>query len=309
VASLCCDTVINFDLYLQSHEHRVPVLYRQRDLPFTAQVRERLADHAVEQLYVRKNQSAEYSSYLEKNLGTILEDRSITSQERSSILYTAAANLAEELMHQTHSEEVFDRSRHVVHHSVQFFLKRNTNLETLLQATSTDYVTYTHSVNVLLYSIALGRHMGLSDEDVIALGNAALLHDVGKSMVDPAILNYPGNLSADQREAIKRHPSYGCEILRKYNVADQVILDVVIHHHEKMDGSGYPDGLKGDQISLFARILAVVDAFDALTTRRPHREAMSTFQALSTMNAEMRTALDPSIFRSLIGMLSVSKSS
>ena len=145
-----------------------------------------------------------------------------------------------------------------------------------------DPYTKGHSLNVANYSELIGREMGLSDREINTLRTAALLHDIGKLSVPDWILLKPAPLTDDEFRFIKLHTIVGEKLLSRVEGFEEV-AKIVRWHHERVDGSGYPDGLKGDEIPLFARIVAVADIYDALTSDRPYRKALSPSEALSLL--------------------------
>ncbi len=150
-----------------------------------------------------------------------------------------------------------------------------TFVETLVaQIEAKDRLTAAHTWRVVLYARAMAETARLDDELVERITHAAALHDVGKLDVPDAILQKPGSLDKGEFEIIKTHASRGHERLRALGVMDELVLALVRHHHERMDGSGYPDGLVGDNIPLAARHFAVIDAFDAMTSIRPYRNSV-----------------------------------
>ncbi|HWY08561.1 MAG TPA: HD domain-containing phosphohydrolase [Candidatus Acidoferrales bacterium] len=152
-----------------------------------------------------------------------------------------------------------------------------------------------HSELLLTYAEQLGKSLGLEDEDILELRIACWLHDVGKFAVPQSILLKPGPLDAAETQIVREHPIIGEKICAPLKSL-RPILPVIRHHHEKMDGSGYPDGLRGESIPLKARILQVADIYDALTTDRPYREALPHNEALSILFAEVESGwLDPTV--------------
>ncbi|MBI3291268.1 MAG: response regulator [Elusimicrobia bacterium] len=145
-----------------------------------------------------------------------------------------------------------------------------------------DAYTEGHVERVAGYALVLGDRLSLSEGDREALRKGGILHDIGKLRVPDEILTKPTRLTVDEREVIRNHPQWGEEICRKLR-SIRPALPVVRHHHERLDGSGYPDGLKGNAIPITARILAIVDVFDALTTTRPYRRALTRDQALEVL--------------------------
>ncbi len=150
-----------------------------------------------------------------------------------------------------------------------------------------DPYTEGHCDRLSKYSVALGEKLGLSEELRVALRRGGLVHDIGKLAVPEHILLKPGPLTAEERKIMEQHTIVGeriCAPLRSF----RHVLPIIRHHHEKQDGSGYPDGLKGEQIPLTARILQVTDIFDALTTDRPYRKALPTEKAFAIMREEVK---------------------
>lgn len=166
-----------------------------------------------------------------------------------------------------------------------------------------DHHTQGHCRRVARNAVAVGWALGLSDADVEVLRWAALLHDLGKIAVPDYILLKNGRLSEDEFAEIRRHPSYGADLLTSVSSAFRPIADVVRAHHERWDGLGYPLGLRSDEIPELARIIAVVDVFEALTSDRPYRSPMPGNQALQYVTHGSGTQFDPvvvSAFRSLV---------
>jgi HD-GYP domain-containing protein (c-di-GMP phosphodiesterase class II) len=130
----------------------------------------------------------------------------------------------------------------------------------------------------------IGERMELSERELLSLKWSGLVHDVGKIGIPEHILNKEGRLTDHEYETMKQHPELGVRALTGIQYAEHVI-DSVLHHHERLDGSGYPDGLNGDQIALQARIIGVCDVWDALTSNRSYRKAMSNVEAMTIMRA------------------------
>lgn len=150
-----------------------------------------------------------------------------------------------------------------------------------------DPYTEGHCDRLSKYSVAMGEKLGLSQELRVALRRGGLVHDIGKLSVPESILLKPGPLTPEERKIMEQHTIVGeriCAPLRSF----RNVLPIIRHHHEKWDGSGYPDGLKGEQIPLTARILQITDIYDALTTDRPYRNALSMEDALSIMHKEVQ---------------------
>jgi diguanylate cyclase (GGDEF)-like protein/putative nucleotidyltransferase with HDIG domain len=167
-----------------------------------------------------------------------------------------------------------------------------------------DEITHDHVYRVQVYACGLARHFGLSDLEIEALKAGALLHDVGKIAVPDYILNKPGKLTAAEFEKMKIHTVVGAQILERVNFPYPVV-PIVRHHHERWDGRGYPDGLKGEQIPLTARILTVVDCFDAVREDRQYRKGMGREEACQFLSDNGDKQFDPNIVKAFLANLSV----
>jgi putative nucleotidyltransferase with HDIG domain len=149
------------------------------------------------------------------------------------------------------------------------------------------------------YSLQLALRMNLSSEDRRSLRIAGLLHDVGKTGIPDEILNKPGALTQRERDIILTHPSVGGYIVRQ-TISNEEIISAIVYHHERWDGKGYPEGIAGERIPLLARILAVADVFDALTSDRPYREALPTEAAAEEIQRNSGTQFDPKVVTAFI---------
>lgn len=304
--TLRIDVVTDFDLYLDVPD-RAPVLYRQASMAFTEEVCRRLRSARADHLLVLRSQRDAYDRYVEGHLSEILKDERIPLDDRSGMLYASSRFVMEQAMRDPRSGNLLGRAHQLVEHSAGFLRGHRTALRSLMRLTSYDYYTYTHSVNVFLFSLALAQRLGHGEEAVREFGLGALLHDIGKSRIDIGIVNCRGKLNDAQWQEMRKHPEYGHTILKEMGVTSEVVLDVTRHHHEKLAGNGYPDRLKGQEVSHWSRLLTVCDIFDALTTRRSYKDAMHSFPGLKLMRDEMAGEIDMEIFRVFVAMLGEQK--
>jgi len=157
-----------------------------------------------------------------------------------------------------------------------------------------DLGTGAHSTRLAEWAVRIGRLIGMSEAEIYQLEVAAMLHDIGKIGVPDAILHKPGQLTLEERAIMQKHPEYGWSILRLFDSLQQASL-YVLHHHESLDGSGYPAGLKADDIPLGARIVAVVDSFDAMISSRSYRSGLPHDEAIRRLLAARGKQCDPAI--------------
>lgn len=165
--------------------------------------------------------------------------------------------------------------------------------------TADDY-TFMHSVAVCGLMIALGRELGLKESDVREAGVAGLMHDVGKMAIPLKILNKPGRLTEEEYETVKAHPESGHDMLVQSKDIGEVTLDVCLHHHERIDGRGYPHRLNGDQISLFAKMGAVCDVYDAITSNRPYKTGWDPAESLQKMAGWAKGDYEDHVFQAFV---------
>lgn len=177
-------------------------------------------------------------------------------------------------------------------------------LISLVRLKTKDDYTYMHSVAVCALMIALAKELNLNDTETKQAGMAGLLHDVGKAGIPLEVLNKPGALTDDEFTLVKLHPERGHAMLMQANILDEVVLDVCLHHHEKVNGSGYPHKLKADNISLFAQMGAVCDVYDAVTSNRPYKAGWEPGVSLHRM-AQWEGHFDDVVFKAFVRSIGI----
>ena len=178
-----------------------------------------------------------------------------------------------------------------------------TSISALGQLAHHDMYTYYHSGRVAAYATAIALKMGLTDSySLTELSLGCLLHDIGKARIDLSILNKEGKLTVDEYEIIKGHPQHGIDMVQGA-ILTAVPKEIILHHHERTDGSGYPSGLDGRKLLEEVKIASFADCFDALTTNRPYQKGRSHFDALQFIKERLLHALDPDIFNTLVTIL------
>lgn len=172
-------------------------------------------------------------------------------------------------------------------------------LISLVRLKNKDEYTYMHSVAVCALMVALAKELNLSEAQIKQAGLAGLLHDLGKAGIPMDVLNKPGALTDEEFKLVKLHPERGHELLLQAGIVDEVVLDVCLHHHEKVNGTGYPYKLQANEISLFAKMGAVCDVYDAITSNRPYKEGWEPGVSLQRM-AQWEGHFDDAIFKAFV---------
>jgi HD-GYP domain-containing protein (c-di-GMP phosphodiesterase class II) len=280
--TLRLDTILDFDLYIRAASE--PILYRSKNLPFTDTTKGKLLDSRVTRLYVKPDQKGNYQRYIEQNLNLIIEDDKVPEPKKAGILYETSKGLVKDVLANPTLGDNIRRSKDLVANTVEYILRGREAFLNLLRITSFDYYTYTHSVNVCTFTVALAQKIGFNDRESLGnLGVGALLHDVGKVKIPERIIKKRSALSAAEFAVMKKHPGFGNDILRESNLLVEESYIPVLQHHERLNGSGYPRGLKEKEIHEFGKLIAIADVFDALTTQRVYQAAMETYPALKLM--------------------------
>ncbi|NLY18238.1 MAG: HD-GYP domain-containing protein [Clostridiaceae bacterium] len=230
--------------------------------------------------YIRKLQANGISEvYIEDEIS---KDISIPEVVREDIVIEAKS-MVKVMMSKPSIKNSIDGKQimEIVDRIISNILANGDIIASLSDIRSVDDYTFSHSVNVCIYSLIIGIGMGLTGEKLRELGVGAILHDIGKVMVPQEILNKPLHLSSDEFEEVKRHTYYGYEILRNTNGISMMASYIALGHHERMDGSGYPYQLKGNNIHKYARIVAVSDVYVALTSERIYRKKLMPYEVIN----------------------------
>ena len=238
-------------------------------------------------------------------LGGILSDPEISTEIKAKISYNAIMNIAESLFESPKSENIF-RYKQSIFDTMDFILKDNNALKNLIGLTTFDFSLRNHSINVGIFGIGLAKVLlsNDSEHDLNEIAAGFFLHDIGKCSVPIDILNKKGPLAKSEWKIIKKHTIEGCEILQKHGALTKEAEIIVSQHHERHNGEGYPKGLKGNQVHMYAKICAIADVFDGLTSYRPYRKEYSSFKALKIMKSEMHKDFDPDFFAKFVKLFS-----
>ncbi len=303
-SSLKADTKIGCDLYLlvkTGTESRY-ILYCRGDTVFENSKREMLLEKNISRLFINKDDQQKYYEYLENNFQNIISDTRLSPDERTKIVHSAATNLVKDLFNDPRSGNV-KRTKKFAYNMVDYVLKDSHAAHSLLKIAIHEYYTYTHSVNVAAVGTLFAKNIGVQDDDLKGFCSGILLHDVGKTKISTDILNKKGKLTKEEFEEIKRHPELGIEVLDEADTEFKEERIITLQHHENYDGTGYPYGLKKDEIHICGKISRIIDVYDALTTKRSYADAVRPFAALVEMKENMSNCFDKELFIEFVRFL------
>ncbi len=232
-----------------------------------------------------------------------IRDESLESVEKARAVYHHTRDMMERLLEAPTADNVH-ASKEAIRSVSDMVLSNGETARALLRITSHDFYTYTHSVNVGFSSLMLAKALfqGSSGHDLHELAAGFFLHDLGKVKVHPAIINKPAKLTETEMRRMRIHPYQGYKILRDADALSEECRIIVMEHHELMDGSGYPKRIGGDQIHIYGRICCIADVFDALTSERSYKQAMTPFNALTLMRDKMPNHFDKQLFAAFVGL-------
>ncbi len=230
-----------------------------------------------------------------------VHNKTLPPEKKSRIVYESSRVLVERLLEDPKAENI-QEAKKGISEIVDLILAEDSTSRELLKLTSHDFYTYTHSVNVGFFSVMLAKAVfkGSDSHNMHELGAGFFLHDIGKVRIDPSIINKPGKLTDAEMATMKSHPYQGYRILKEANQLTEECMFIVMQHHEREDGTGYPRMLKGDQIHTYGRICCIADVYDALTAERSYKQRLNTFDALKLMKEQLLNHFHRELFAKFV---------
>jgi putative nucleotidyltransferase with HDIG domain len=297
-------TLAPVNLYIRDPSTGQFILYRTAQTPFTDSVRQRLLERGVTQLYLPKKDKRAYDEYVEENLITIVRDGLLPGEDACRAVYGTSSRVMEDLFARPESNRNFQRGGRVARAIVLSVLQDPDTLWNITSLASHTYFTYTHSVHVATFLVAAGKELlGVEGHVMLdRIGQGGILHDIGKTKVPGEILYKSGRLTEDEFELVKQHTLAGVSIVERQHQLTATAASIIRSHHERWDGLGYPDGLKGEGLRPIVRLAKIVDVYDALTTARPYAPAREPFEALRVMQ-RMEGHFDEGLLRGFVKFL------
>lgn len=298
--TLKIDTSKSFDVFIKRDQDKM-VLYSAGGEQFTAEVRDKLIENGLYILYITEGDVIPYNNYLAENLSSFLSNPDTNNEEKSEFAYKTISNIGRGLFMKPTAESI-SSYKNAITKTMNFILSEEEAVSNLINLTRLDFTTYNHSMNVGIFATGLMKAL-FSDDDTHNLEELAVgffLHDLGKSTIPLKILQKPGPLDSEEWTIMKGHPTKGYEILLQFNHITPESQIIVLQHHERNSGAGYPQGLRGNNIHIYSKICSIADVFEALVAKRPYKKAKPIFEALGIMKEQMKNDFDPIFFKKFV---------
>jgi len=298
------DTVPSFSIYTQT-PIKTYLLFHKGGEPYNATVHSRIFKESISLFYGINAELDMFYRYVENFLILVINDPFINSPTKARISHALLTHLARLVCEKPEADTIV-RLKNLVRTVSDYVLKHKDAINDLISMTTLSYNIYNHLVNVGIYGMGLAREVLAKkvDFDMSEIAAGFFLHDIGINKIDMNIIHKQGSLSDEEWKIIKKHPEAGYIILKSLNLVTEETKNIILQHHERNNGKGYPRGLRGDQIQKYSKICSIADAFDAMTSYRPFRKAQKSFEALKKMHVEMKDEFDPELFGQFVLMFS-----
>ncbi len=286
LSTLAPERQVGIKLFLRTGKDRFVLFINETNLLSATKI-DQLKQNNVSHLYLNTGDRQGYLSYIKENLSAILTNPDLTENDKASIIYETASDITKELFLQPSTKSI-EQTRNLVDCMIDTISQSPKTSNLLMMITNQDYYTYTHSINVGIYAILMTRKTlpSISEAELKTLGLGFFLHDLGKASIPNSIINKQGPLDQGEWELMQEHPTLGADLAWEMGTRNPAIIDIIRTHHERCSGTGYPKKLPQQKISEPGKICAFCDVFDALTTKRSYKKALSTFEALKIIRNE-----------------------
>lgn len=238
-----------------------------------------------------------------EELISAIHDKSLPPVNKSRLIRQHSITMMKTLLENPTAQNIKEATKGISE-MVSLILADDATLHYLIDISSHDFYTYTHSVDVGVLGITLAKSLfkDSTNHDMRAIGVGLFLHDIGKVGIDQSIITKPGKLTAEEMQEMRRHPSLGYRLLQETRQLTEESKTIVLQHHERADGTGYPKGIHGGDIHIYGRICSIADVYDALTSDRPYRKKLPPFAALKIMQDEMIHHFQKDLFQAFVLM-------
>lgn len=295
------------ELYLENNndgEKKYVLYWKGGDSLFINEKREEFIRKNINRLYVPKNGRKQYLRFMETNLERIVEDEDSSPKEKYEVVRDVAINIISDVSDTPEEVCNIERSKQWINNIMELINStRNNYYADLINAKSHDQYLYGHSINITMISLIFAHHLGMNIEELSEFGLGLLLQDIGMRNVDPLIFNKPAKLSNDEFTLIRKHTEIGFHMLQETGKLSAESCLLALLHHENYDGTGYPYGLKSNDINYYGRISRIIDVYNALTSDRPYAGARTSDDACKIMEEDMKGLFDSEILGNFMDFL------
>ncbi len=292
VSTLVPATSVGMDLFQIGSGSDRPVLYRGGDYPIQSADLDRLRERGITRLYISSDKREAYQAYLRKISECDESLGEVSMKARVGALNEVVREVLRNSFTQNDVAQTVQVAGELAEMACTLVSRDDFESNDLFEVLHHDYTTFTHSANVALYTTMLAKGLGFSESDIAQITTGGLLHDLGKLEISEAILCKPGRLDEEEFRLIQTHPTIGFRRLMHRTDLSYGQLMMVYQHHERLDGSGYPVGVASDDIHPWAKLCAVVDVFEAVTSNRSYRKPMPHSEAIELLRRDAGTAFD-----------------
>ncbi len=284
------------------YTHPTYSLYKSCGLEFNLQDYNRLIEAGTEHVYISTRDHQKYYDAIESSLNEIVSDKKIALKQKCDVLYATTMALTKEITKSPPEGKTITKAEKLTESTIKLILNNPKAFQYLFKVSNHDFFTATHMSNVSILLVSFAEKIGIRDIRLLHdIGTGGMLHDIGKVFIPNDLLNSTEKLTTEEFDLIKGHVQRGLDHLREKADLSENVIKLVAEHHEKMDGSGYPNALQTDEISIFGRMITIVDMFEAMTSVRPYRDkSFSPEQAMDIIAEMTPKQLDEKVVNSFV---------
>lgn len=290
------------DLYILRESQDHPILFRSHSYPMQDRDWDELRQGGPTTLWILGSDDDSIDTTYQNDLSNILSDTQLPIEEKCAMVYSVAHTWMHQVYETGNAQYVLETSEKLLPSMMGVIFSDEAAAHNFITRASIDYALYSHSINVFLYGVALARRaLNLTEEDALTrFGPGLLLHDIGKLEISESLWDREEPFEGDGWDEVQSHPRRGLELVRGFGTLTPESESIIVNHHERLDGSGYPDQKTADELDVPARIAAIADVFDTFSTHRHNSPRMTSFEALQAMRALAPRQLDQDLLNEFL---------
>lgn len=304
--SLKVGTELPFALYTRIEGEYI--VYRRDNLPYTITQEEALLENGIKTMFIASQQLDKFWEYLRSTILEVIDDPAIPLEERAKLFYRSTTEITKQAMERPLSEKSLSTASTMIQCSLKILTEGKAALHALMMEMDSQPGLFQGALNAVQYGLALAQEVGITDpRELESFGTGLLFMDLGMLQLPQELVFKDGPYSFDEWALIKRHPGMALQMLNDIEGVTDLAKAVVIGHHERIDGSGYPQGLRDDEVSLGLRIIGIVDEFNRMTAHPNPDHRLKPIEALTRMKLEMSAQYDDDLLETFIKLVGASE--